>query len=117
MTCSRPHRTATRLRLEPGTFRPKVLCFTTAPFRSFVFAYAKAGFPMTRMTVGLCLVLILVSFGLFGPHHWSVGSHEIGLKLTKVRTDHNLIAFDVQIDKTLHIIIYRRGWRFLFWPE
>ena len=33
VTCSRPQRTATR-GLEPGTSRPKVLGFTTAPVRS-----------------------------------------------------------------------------------
>ena len=36
MTCPRPQRTATRLRLEPVTSRFKVLGYTTAPVRSTI---------------------------------------------------------------------------------
>ena len=38
VTCSRPQRTATG-GLEPGTSRPKVLGFTTAPVRSNSLAF------------------------------------------------------------------------------
>ena len=63
VTCSRPRRTATRLRLEPGTSPPKVLGFTTAPVRSthHMFIYLSI-LPYALVNIlGRCAQRLLVS--------------------------------------------------------
>ena len=66
MTCSRPQRTATG-GLEPGTSRPKVLGFSTAPVRStkllwkhkgFIFAYRNK-FVLINIA---CLIVLTINF-------------------------------------------------------